>query len=267
MKKIFLTGASSGIGLAIAKALLAAGHEVWGTSRDVSRLPQLERFHPVRLDLCEPSSVAESFASALRAAGAFDVVINNAGSGHFGPAELLPNETLRKQFELLVFGPVELCQLALQAMQAMQRGLIVNITSLASRLPVPFTAAYNAGKAAMASWTMTTQLELGSSPIRIVDVQPGDICTDFNDSVRKDGTVEPRYASRMQRAWKKVDHNMKHAPRPELVARRIVQLLEETNPAPRVTVGDTFEVVIAPLIFGLLSPRLRVWGLRHYYGI
>ena len=87
MKKIFLTGASSGIGLAIAHALLARGDDVWGTSRNLIRLENLKGVHPVRLDLNDPRSIDDAFKSALAEAGYFDVVINNAGGGHFGPAE------------------------------------------------------------------------------------------------------------------------------------------------------------------------------------
>ena len=76
MKKVFLTGASSGIGLAIAKSLSARGYEVWGTSRDPARLPQLPHLHPVQLDLSDPKSIEQAFAGALSEAGAFDVVID-----------------------------------------------------------------------------------------------------------------------------------------------------------------------------------------------
>src|SRR2546426_6030014 len=89
MKKVFLTGASSGIGLAIAKSLVARGDEVWGTSRDPGRIPTLPRLHPVRLDLSDPVSIDHAFRTALAEAGHFDVLINNAGCGHFGPAESL----------------------------------------------------------------------------------------------------------------------------------------------------------------------------------
>ena len=100
---------------------------------------------------------------ALTDAGYFDVLINNAGAGHFDPAELVPMETITSQFQILVFGQIQLMQLALRHMQARGEGLIINVTSLASRLPVPFMAAYNAAKAAMASFTMSIQLELGNS--------------------------------------------------------------------------------------------------------
>src|SRR3989449_11195301 len=160
MKRVFITGASSGIGLAIAKLLVAQGHEVWSTSRNLERIPKMPRCHPVRLDLTDRLSVEEAFNSALSEAGYFDVLINNAGAGHFGPAELLPMETIASQFQILVFGQIELMQLALRHMQTRAEGLIINVTSLASRLPVPFMAAYNAAKAALAVFTMSIQLEL-----------------------------------------------------------------------------------------------------------
>src|SRR5438128_6543463 len=132
MKKVFLTGASSGIGLAIAQSLIARGDEVWGTSRNLIHLEQLPRLHPVRLDLSDPRSIDEAFKCALSQADYFDVVINNAGSGHFGPAELLSREEIEKQFQILLFGHLQLMRLALPAMRSRSEGLIINITSLAS---------------------------------------------------------------------------------------------------------------------------------------
>src|SRR2546425_2718921 len=159
MKRVFLTGASSGIGLATAKLLVERGDEVWGTSRDVVRLPQMPHLHPVRLDQRDAMSLGENFAAALKDAGHFDVVINNAGSGHFGPGEFLSVDAVHRQFQTVVFAHIELCRLALAAMRAYGSGRIINVTSLASRLPVPFMGAYNAAKAAMASFTMSLQLE------------------------------------------------------------------------------------------------------------
>jgi len=267
VKRVFITGASSGIGLAIAKLLVAQGHEAWGTSRNLERILKMPRWHPVRLDLADPLSVEAAFNTALTDAGYFDVLINNAGAGHFDPAELVPMETIASQFQILVFGQIQLIQLALRHMQARGEGLIINVTSLASRLPVPFMAAYNAAKAAMASFTMSIQLELPDSRVRIVDLQPGDICTDFNDAVTKSDQRGPRYEARLAKTWNTVERNMKRAPKPDLVARRVCELIDQTNPPPRMTVGDGFQTQIAPLIFRFLPQRLRIWGLKRYYGI
>src|SRR5947208_1789123 len=217
MKRIFLTGASSGIGLATARALIAQGHEIWGTSRNLERIPKVPRLHPMRLDLGDPRSVEEAFNLALAEAGHFDVLINNAGSGHFGPAENLSEKEIASQFQILVFGHLQLLQLALRAMQARGEGLVINVTSLAGRLPVPFMAAYNAAKAAMASFTMSIQLELPDSRVRIVDLQPGDICTDFNDAVTKSDQRGPRYEARLAKTWNTVERNMKKATKPDMI--------------------------------------------------
>ena len=267
VRKVFLTGASSGIGLAIAELLVARGHEVWGTSRNLERIPKMPRLHPMRLDLGDPRSVEEAFNVALAEAGHFDVLINNAGSGHFGPAENLSEKEIVNQFQILVFGHVQLMRLALRIMQVQGEGLIINITSLAGRLPVPFMAAYNAAKAAMASFTISIQLELPDSRVRVVDLQPGDICTDFNEAVTKAEKHDARYEAKVDKTWSAVERNMKNAPKPDLVARHVCELIDQTNPPPRVTVGEAFQTKIAPLIFRFLPQRVRIWGLKRYYGI
>ena len=267
MKKILITGASSGIGLAIAKSLSARGDEVWGTSRDPGRISQLPRMHSIQLDLSDPNSIEQAFNSAVSEAGYFDVVINNAGSGHFGAAEHLSEAEIESQFQILVFGQLQLMRLALAAMRTRGHGLIINVTSLASRLPVPFMAAYNAAKAAIATYTMSIQLELPDSHVRIVDLQPADISTAFNDAVPKQVEEDPRYKDRLAKTWIAVDRNMKNAPRPELVAEHVLRLIDSPNPPPRITVGDAFQSKMAPFIFRFLPQRVRVWGLKMYYGI
>jgi len=267
MRRVFLTGASSGIGLAIAKLLLEEGHEVWGTSRNLERIPKMPRCHPVRLDLTDPLSVEAAFNAALTDAGYFDVLINNAGAGHFDPAELVPMETIMSQFQILVFAQIQLMQLALRHMQSRGEGLIINVTSLASRLPVPFMAAYNAAKAAMASFTMSIQLELGNSRVHVVDLQPADIRTEFNQGVIKSTEGNPRYDTKIAKTWEITERNMKNAPTPDLVARSVLRLVNSVQPPPRITVGDAFQSKIAPLIFRFLPQRLRLWGLKRYYQI
>jgi len=265
LKKILITGASSGIGLAIANLLVAEGHEVWGTSRNLERVPKMQRCHPVRLDLTDPLSIEDAFNSALAEAGYFDVLINNAGAGHFGAAEFLPVKTITSQFQILVFGQIQLMQLALRHMQARGGGLIINVSSLASRLPVPFMAAYNSAKAALAAFTMSIQLELAHSPLHIVDLQPADISTEFNESVIKITNADQQYEGKIAKTWEIVERNLKKAPGPDLVARHVLKLINAAHTPPRITVGDAFQSKIAPLIFRFLPQRLRLWGLKRYY--
>ena len=197
MKRIFLTGASSGIGLAVARALSANGDEVWGTARKAGRIPALPGLHRLTLDLLDRDSLGEIFRSAWREAGHFDVVINNAGSGYFGPAESLSSEELARHFQVLVFGQIELLRLALEAMRREEHGLVINVSSLASRLPVPYMAAYNAAKAALAAYTMSIQLELEKGNVRLVDLQPADINTGFNNAMAKTATNDRRVNQRL----------------------------------------------------------------------
>ena len=266
MKRVFITGASSGIGLAIAKSLVEHGYEVWGTSRDLERIPKMPGLHPIRLDLADRLSIEQAFNSTLAEAGYLDVLINNAGAGHFGPAEVLPLETIASQFQILVFGQIQLMQLALRHMRPRGKGLIINVTSLASRLPVPFMAAYNSAKAALASFTMSIQLELAHPRVRIVDLQPGDIRTEFNQGVIVSDSID-RDDAKIARTWEVVERNMKNAPGPDLVARQVLTLIQSVEPSPRLTVGNVFESKIAPLIFTFLPQRVRIWGLKRYYGI
>jgi NAD(P)-dependent dehydrogenase (short-subunit alcohol dehydrogenase family) len=267
VKRVFLTGASSGIGLAIAKLLVAEGHQVWGTSRNLERLPKMPRLHPIRLDLTDRDSIQEAFNSALGEANYFDVLINNAGAGHFDPAELIPTETIASQFQILVFGQIQLMQLALRHMQIRGEGLIINVTSLASRLPVPFMAAYNSAKAALAAFTMSIQLELGESGVQIVDLQPANICTEFNQGVIQSAGTDSSYNPKIAKTWELVERTMKNAPGPDLVARHVLKLINAVRPPPRITVGNMFESKIAPMIFRFLPQRVRVWGLKRHYDI
>ena len=114
---------------------------------------------------------------------------------------------------------------------------------------------------------MSIQLELGDSRVRIVDLQPGDICTEFNQGVIQSAKTESHYDAKIAKTWEIVEHTMKNAPGPDLVARRVLKLVNAMQPPPRVTVGDMFESKIAPMIFRFLPQRVRLWGLKRYYDI
>jgi NAD(P)-dependent dehydrogenase (short-subunit alcohol dehydrogenase family) len=117
----------------------------------------------------------------------------------------------------------------------------------------------------MAAFIMSMQLELGKSEVRIVDLEPGDIHTNFNEAVSKGS--EAGYGNRVAKTWVAVDRNLKAGPKPDLVAQHILKLIDRRNPPGRILVGDAFQTKIAPFILRFLPQRTRLWGLRKYYGI
>jgi NAD(P)-dependent dehydrogenase (short-subunit alcohol dehydrogenase family) len=263
---VLLTGASSGIGLEIARLLTARSCEVWGASRDIARLPQLPRFHPVVMDLASDDSIREGFARALREAGGFDVLINNAGSAVFGPTATIPPELTRDLFQVLLHGPLELIRLALPVMRQRPRSTIVNISSLAGMFPIPFMAAYSAAKAALSVFSRCLRMELAGASVRVVDIRPGDINTPFHDSTRRvSGEPTPQERAQQETVWEVQRREMAAGPPPRRVAEAVWRVIQSDNPTPVVVVGNMFQARLGPLAARLLPVR---WldGLvhRHY---
>ena len=282
-RKVFLTGASAGIGLATARTLTAAGCQVWGTARSLERLPGgLPGFHPVQLDLNHEDSLREGFQSAEREAGGrFDVLINNAGGGWFGPGTEIPPEELHEQFQTLALGPIALIRQALPGMRGQPGGLVINVTSLAARLPLLYGAAYSAAKSALSTYTRTLQMEEDAQAVRgedeghrvrFVDLQPGDIRTGFNRAMRYwQGMEDPgsTTAATVRHALKASDGSMAGAPPPEKVAERI-RALVTAGPgggSPLVTSGNFWQAGLGPLAYRFLPPRLLLWVIRRNSGL
>ena len=265
-RHVLLTGASAGIGRETAGALLGAGCEVWGTSRQRSRLPDLgPKFHPVELEQTSGASRRSAWAQVEKECGGrLDALVNNAGEGVFGAFadEGEDVDGLRAQFETLVFGPIGLTRCALPALHRAPRPVVVNVTSLAGRLPIPFMAAYSAGKAALSAYTAALRLE--ATDVRWVDVQPGDIRTKFNDAMR----APPADSGPQRRSWDVMEASMAAAPPAEVVARAIVEIVcGEGTPPPVVVVGDFVQAKLASLAPRFLPTRWLESMLRRHYRV
>ena len=249
-KKILLTGASTGIGLTIARHLLDCGHEVWAASRQP---PILAGVHPVKVDLLH-----DDITGALRAVPPVDVLINNAGAGLFGATEELSEADIRAQFQLLFYAPLQLIKWALPAMRARQTGRIINITSLAVVLPVPFMAPYDAAKAALSASTASLRIELAGTGIHVIEIQPADINTGFHQSTKKIGGAG-------RAAWETQQRNMATAPGPEFVAQSVFHAIHARRPASVMVVGGFFQAKLAPVGVKLLPHRVLTALLHRYY--
>lgn len=268
-RKVLITGASAGIGKATAVAFLRRGYEVWGTSRNPERLAGIPGVRPIALDLADQASVEDALSVGLQQAGSFDVVINNAGYGIWGPLEHLSPEQELEQFQVLVFGPMRIIRGVLPSMRARDHGLIINVTSLAAQFAVPFLGAYCAAKSALASMTWSLQMELVNQPVCFIDLRPGDICSEFNDAMDYTPQRQPdSYSENLKRAFKVYDASMQKAPPPEHVAEILLKIVErECAGSPVVATGNIFQSRVAPFLARFTPPRLLRRLTGKYYGL
>ena len=202
MKTVLITGCSSGFGLETARTFLDRGWQVVATMRNPadSALAPSERLRVLALDVTD----AHSIRRAVDAAGAIDVLVNNAGFGAAMPAELTPPETVRALFETNTFGTIALTQAVLPQMRAQRSGVIVNVTSSVTLKPLPLVAAYRASKAAVNAFTESMAVELEPLGIRMRLVLPGRSPeTRFGDNARPhmQGLDHEAYAELAQAAF------------------------------------------------------------------
>lgn len=263
--RVFLTGAGSGIGKAVAVRLVAEGYEVWGTGRSLEKLAGIKGLHPLEMDFSVPGSVERAWKKALEEAGGIDVVIQNAGSGIFGSIEETGIESARAQWTVLVEGPLELLRLAASHMRERRSGWIIGISSIAGEMPMPFFAHYSAGKAALSSLLSGLWMEMQPFGVQVVDLRPGDIRTPFNDVVGKVQPEQSPYRPWSDRAWEESCRLIEAAPEPELVAKMILGLLRRGSSPPMKRCGSFFQAVLGPLGVRLYSRKGLLKGIRDYY--
>ncbi|NHN26731.1 SDR family oxidoreductase [Flavobacterium jejuense] len=177
-KVVFITGASSGIGKAIGEYLLNKGFIVYGTSRNPEKIEN-SRIPLLALDVRNVESIKNAIQQLIDKEGKVDVVINNAGVGITGPLEEIPTEEIKNNFETNLFGPIEVMKAVLPQMRSQKSGLILNITSIAGYMGLPFRGVYSASKGALELVTEAMNMEVKSFGISIVNVAPGDFATNI----------------------------------------------------------------------------------------
>jgi NAD(P)-dependent dehydrogenase (short-subunit alcohol dehydrogenase family) len=256
-----VTGASSGIGLATAAVLLAAGYEVIGAARRLEPMRPLEDLGlcPLELDLCNGESIS-ALASRLRADHPVGValLVNNAGYGLFGAVETTPIAAARRQFEVNLFGLAHLTQLLIPAMREQGAGRIINVSSMAGRIYAPLGAWYHASKHALEGWSDCLRVELRPFGIAVVIVQPGIIRTDFIEQMRDPllrSSGSGPYAA-VTRATVEAFERFFASPRatpPELVGRTILRAATAGRPRTRYVVGHLARPLL--LLRNLLGDR------------
>jgi NAD(P)-dependent dehydrogenase (short-subunit alcohol dehydrogenase family) len=237
MHTVLITGTSSGIGEAAAKALLADGWNVVATARDpatVLRGVKNPRLLRVRLDLTDTQSIATAFEAASSQFSAIDVVVNNAGIGLGGPLEAVSLDQLREHLEVNVVGVAAVCQAAAAHMRSHGKGLIINVTSLAGRVGIPFLAPYCAAKFAVEGLTEALHYELRPFSIRVKLVEPGGARTKFSHL----WASHPAYSPAADDVRQTMITGAEKAAPPERVAAVILAAAKDNSDRLRYTATD-----------------------------
>jgi NAD(P)-dependent dehydrogenase (short-subunit alcohol dehydrogenase family) len=233
-----VTGCSTGIGRATARALAARDARVIATARDVSDLADLaaDGLETLPLDVRDPTSVD----AALAAAGAVEIVVNNAGYGVEGAVEEVGDDDLREQFETNVFGVWRLCRGVLPGMRERASGTIVNVSSFGGQAPFPGIGAYRSSKFALEGLTWTLRLKVAHFGIRVLSVQPGLTASQFGGSLKRAQYFDAggAYAAMRERAAVAYARMSPEALSPETVAEAIVGGITAERTPWRIRVGN-----------------------------
>ncbi len=181
MEVALVTGASSGIGLAIARRLAGMGFDVYGYARDPGKTSfEHARFHPVACDVTDTTLLVEKTETLLRKTGGLKILVNNAGVGFFGPHATMAPDRIERMVQTNLVAPMVLARAALRHLED-SRGYIVNIASTAALRPGPFGAAYGATKAGLHQFGQALFSEVRKRGVRVVTVYPDMARTPFYD--------------------------------------------------------------------------------------
>ncbi len=182
-KVVLVTGASSGIGKAIAHQLLKEGHIVYGAARRVEKMQDLVDAggHALKMDILDEAEVQAVVKEITDKHGKIDVLVNNAGYAIYGSVEETTIEDAKRQFNVNIFGLARLTQLIIPYMREQRSGTIINMSSVGGKIFTPMGAWYHATKHALEGWSDCLRLELKDFNIDVVIVEPGLISTEFGD--------------------------------------------------------------------------------------
>lgn len=237
-----VTGASSGIGRAIAESLLKRGMRVYGTSRHPAAETE-NGIHMLPLDLSDAASVSAAIDELFRREGRIDLLVNNAGAGIGGAVEDASPEDLRRQLDVAFFVHVLVTRAVLPRMRASGGGRILFTGSVAAGIPIPYQAMYSASKAALRAFAAALAGEVAQFDIQITVIEPGDTRTGFTDQRKTSVPSGSAYAGRAERSIAVMERDERKGDSPESIARTAVRAAFARHPKPRITVGFSYKAV------------------------
>ncbi len=260
--KALVTGASSGIGRAIAEQLRANGAEVWGTSRNPPGEGWPDGVTPLILELGSSDSIEAAWRSQSMDSIGFDIVVNNAGYGAFGRFAEIDFEDWEAQVRALLVGTMKVSRLALPGLVE-RSGYLVNVSSLAADFPVIFMSGYNAAKAGLSGFTESLVIEFKTSGLKVVDFRPGDIRSSFNANMLQKTGKNPEEGC-VTRVWRRIEERLSASPEPEFAARKLVACISRDQ-VGTIRVGTFFQARVAPLLARLAPTSLTRAANVAYY--
>jgi len=238
-KVVLITGGSSGIGKAIGLHLKNLGYKVYGTTRDKSKYPSFKDFPLLEMNVRNVDSIKECITSLLEIENRIDVLINNAGVGITGPMEETPHEEVINAFATNFNGPLNVMNTVLPVMREQKEGLIINITSIAGYMGLPYRGIYSASKGALEIVTESYRMETKQFGIKLTTLAPGDFATNiasgrYHTPVFENSPYKSAYKSTLEA----IDADVDSGGDPAVVGRKIAKIIETKNPKPHYKVGS-----------------------------
>jgi NAD(P)-dependent dehydrogenase (short-subunit alcohol dehydrogenase family) len=233
-----VTGASSGIGEAAAGALVAAGYEVIGTSRDTSRVAARDGVTFLDLDVASDDSVAAAVDNVIAQFGRIDLLVNNAGMAAGGAAEESSIAQDQRLFDVNVIGVMRTTKAVLPHMRTQGGGRILNISSIVGLIPAPYLAAYSATKHAIEGYSESLDHEVRQYGIRVLLIEPGWTDTGIEANRARPDNPLPTYERQSQIAVQIMTSEVNDGDDPATVAKVVVTAATAANPKLRYTAGS-----------------------------
>jgi NAD(P)-dependent dehydrogenase (short-subunit alcohol dehydrogenase family) len=263
-KVVLITGASSGIGKSIGEFLHNKGFIVYGTSRNPDKITN-SVFPLLKLEVRNTESITNTVQKIIELSGKLDIVINNAGVGITGPIEEIPTEEIKNNFETNFFGPIEVMKAVLPQMRSQKSGLIINITSIAGYMGLPYRGIYSASKGALELITESLSMEVKPFGINITNVAPGDFATNiasgrFHAPVIEGSAYEVSYGATL----KMMDEQVDSGNNPKEVAQAIFEIIQTENPKIHYKVGSfiqKFSIVLKRILPDKVYEKIL---MNHY---
>ncbi|ATA89646.1 short-chain dehydrogenase/reductase [Capnocytophaga stomatis] len=262
-KIVLITGATSGIGKETALLLTKKGFTVYGTARNVEgkNLP----FKLLPMDVRNQESISQAVKTILAETGKIDILINNAGVGITGAVEEIPMEELQNVFATNFYGAISLMQAVLPSMREQKSGLIINVTSIAGYMGLPFRGAYSASKGALMLMSEALRMEVKNFGIEIATVAPGDYATDIA-SRRYHAPVKENsaYAEIYQKSLDLMNQHVDSGGNPIEMAEKIFQIICTKHPNVHYKQGSFLQKFSIVLKRILPSKTYEKMLMNHY---